>query len=274
MAEHPTETSEAPVPLGEALREFMDSLKPELKAAHGGYVRKYVEYAGEQTLTNAISSSKVESFAETQIKASDPAAPERVAALKSWFVFLKKKSYVSQNYGVNIRVRRTGGRAGGSNQVRLEQKPVEMTAEGIAAMRAELEDLTAKVPEIVMEITRAREDKDFRENAPLDAAREALAFNEQRRKQIESTLKHAVVVDRTGEDRSAVGSVITVTRLDSGVQQTYTLVGPREANAREMKISVESPVGRELLGRVAGDEVAVSVPSGVIEYRVESVAHA
>jgi transcription elongation factor GreA len=100
-----------------------------------------------------------------------------------------------------------------------------------------------------------------------------MAFNEQRRKEIEATLKRARVVDSKGSrsDITAVGSLVTVTRLDNEQQMVFKLVGPREANASEKKISVESPVGKELLGRRPGDEVDVEVPSGTISYRVDEV---
>lgn len=220
----------------------------------------------------ALSGARVELYAEAAIHPSDPAAGERAVALKSWFQFLKKRNYTSKNYGIHIRVRKTGGRNGSPRQqVRVEEAPVEMTAEGIETLRQELKDLEAKTPDIVRSIATAREDKDFRENAPLDAAREALAFNEQRRRDIERTLKRAVVAEGGAHDISRIGSVVTICRLDSGKTDVYTLVGAREANAAQRKISVESPVGRELLGRRPGDEVTVEVPSGVLQLRVESV---
>lgn len=261
------------VTLGEALNEYLASLKPEQRRRQENYVRRYVEYAGESIVADNLTGSRVESYAEAQIRPSDPSAPDRVTALKAWFQFLKKRGYTSQNFGVHIRVRRTAGRRHGASQVRLEEASVEMTAEGLASLQRELDELNARTPELVKAISVAREDKDFRENAPLDAAREALAFNDQRRKQIEAALKRAVVVERAGDDLSAVGSMVTVTRLDTMRSVTYKLVGPREANAAESKISVESPVGRELLGRRPGDEVTVAVPSGEIQYRIDAVVH-
>lgn len=274
MGDEPEHQSPGPT-LGQALNEYLRSLKPDQRILQENFVRRYVEYAGEQVTTDTLTGSKVESYAESQIRASDPQAPERVAALKGWFQFLRKKNYTAQNYGVHVRVRRTGGRsAPQSGHHRVEDTPIEMTADGLDALQRELDDLNASRPDIVKAISVAREDKDFRENAPLDAAREALAFNEQRRKQIEQTLKRAVVVERTDGERSAVGSAVTVTRLDTGKTVTYRLVGAREANAAESKISVESPVGRELLGRKPGDEVAVTAPSGEILYRIDSISHA
>lgn len=266
------------VTLGEALTEYINSLKPEVRIAHAAYVRKYVEHAGEQTYVASLTSSRIESYAEAQIKVSDPSAGLRVAALKQWFQFLKKRSYTSQNYGVHIRVRKLPGRGSSesSRTVIDEENSIEMTREGHEALTAELNALKAHVPELVSAVAHAREDKDFRENAPLEAAREALAFNEQRIKAIEAALKRAAIVQEASvtDDRSSVGSVVTVTRLDTGKQETYRLVGAREANPAEKKISVESPVGKVLLGRRAGDDVSVSVPSGVIQYRIDAISRA
>lgn len=258
--------------LGEALEEYVKTLKPEVRTLHATYVRKFVEHYGESNSIASITGSRVESFAEANIKPSDPAAAERVTALKTWFQYLKKQNYAAQNFGIHIRVRRTGANRPSGGGVRVEEQPIEMTADGIEALKGELGVLQSRVPDLVGDIARAREDKDFRENSPLEAAREALAYNEGRRKEIERTLRRAVVVDRKGDDASNVGSIVTVTKLDDGRQYIYRLVGPREANAKEMKISVDSPVGKQLLGRRAGEEVSVSVPSGVIEYRVDSVA--
>jgi transcription elongation factor GreA len=148
-----------------------------------------------------------------------------------------------------------------------------MTVEGIAALRDELADIEAQIPALEQAIGLAREDGDLRENAPYHAAREALAFKTQRKQEIENALKRAVVAERASDDRSVVGSTVRVTRLDKNETVEFKLVGAREANAQERKISVESPVGKELLGRRPGEEVQVSVPSGIIQYRIEAVSH-
>lgn len=261
--------------LREAMQEYLRSLKPDQRRTYEPYVRRYVEYMPSDFQLSQLTGSRVESYAESQIRQTDPNAQERVAALKSWFQFLKKRDYVSENYGVHIRVRKTGGRLGGrpSTSRQTRDAPIEMTSEGIEALRSELADIEAELPTLERAIGVAREDGDLRENAPYHAAREALAFKSQRKQQIESALKRAVIAERAEDDRSVVGSTVRVTRLDKDETVEFKLVGAREANARERKISVESPVGKELLGRRPGDEVRVSVPSGVIQYRVDAVTH-
>ncbi|MGI8926423.1 MAG: GreA/GreB family elongation factor [Tepidiformaceae bacterium] len=258
--------------LNDALQQYLDSLKPGHRDACALYVQRYVDRNdGKKTTVNSLSGSKVESYAVEYIRLSDPQAPEQVAALKHWFAFLKKKEYTPQNFGVHIRLRRAPGRSPGASQVRLEEVPLEMTAEGLEALQRELAEAIGREPELVQAVALAREDKDFRENAPLDAARESLAFHQQRRKQLEVTLKHAVVVGASSGDRAVVGSLVTVLRLDNEKRVTYTLVGANEANATEMRISVDSPVGKQLLGCRANDHVQVTAPSGAIDYRIEAV---
>ncbi|MBH77729.1 MAG: hypothetical protein CL897_05840 [Dehalococcoidia bacterium] len=259
------------ITLGEALEEYLGTLAPEAHNNASPFVRRYVEHAGRDTVVASLTGARVESYAEGAIQLSDPAAPQRVAALKAWFQYLKKRSYVPKNYGVHIRLRRSAGRATAAHTV--NEARIQMTAEGISNLQGELDKLEGEVPDLVKAISLAREDKDFRENAPLEAAREALAFNETRRREINATLRRAVAVDESGgaDDRSAIGSIVQVTRLDNDRDMEYKLVSAREANASDRKISVESPVGKELLGRLPGDEVTVSVPSGVVQFRVTGV---
>ena len=272
MSDQPSEGTLVSITLGEALQEYLGTLAPEAHNALGPFVRKYVEHAGPDTTIESLSGARVESYAEAQIQASDPAAPQRVAALKAWFQYLKKHSYAEKNYGIHIRVRRSANRLSAA-ATRAAEAPIEMTAEGIAGLEQEHAKLQDIVPDLVKAISLAREDKDFRENAPLEAAREALAFNETRRREIDAILKRVVAVEGGvgAGNRSTIGSVVAVTRLDNGIEVDYKLVSAREANATDRKISVESPVGKELLGRRPGDEVTVSVPSGVVQFRVNGV---
>lgn len=272
MSDKPSGESTVTITLGEALDEYLGTLTPEAQNSVSPFVRRYVEHAGHDMAVAALTGARVESYAESQIQMSDPAAPKRVAALKAWFQYLKKRSYVEKNYGVHIRLRRAAGRATAAHAVNVA--PIEMTAEGIEHLQGELARLEGDVPDLVKAISLAREDKDFRENAPLEAAREALAFNETRRREINGTLRRAVAVDEAAspDDRSTIGSTVQVTRLDTDRDIEYKLVSAREANAADRRISVESPVGKELLGRRAGDEVTVSIPSGVVQFRVTSVS--
>jgi transcription elongation factor GreA len=270
-AERPAGATATPT-LGEAFSEYLSILKPEQRQAQEAYIRKYIDYAGDGTLANSLTGSRVESYAEAQIKTSDPNAPDRVAALKAWFQFLKKREYTTANYGVNIRARRSPGRpAGVGSTIRRDESPIEMTADGLAILRKELADLETQHLELVKAIEIARSDGDLKENAPYHAAREALGMTMNRKKNVEESVRRAVVVEHRTDDRTAVGSKVTITNVDEDRQFKYTLVSAREANATELKISVDSPVGRQLLGRRPGDQVAVTTPRGEVTFRIDAV---
>lgn len=274
MAEDSAPSTTPSLTLGEALGEYLKSLKPEQRRTQESHLWKYVRDTGESRPLEFLSGSRIESYAAERIRGSDPNAPEHVAALKAWFQYLKKKGHTEQNFGIHIRVPKGAARSSGPRQVRVEDAPIEMTAEGIEKLKEELHGLEQSRQETISAVELARQDGDLRENAPYHAAREELSFTQQRISELEDALKRAVTVGRGGGDSSTVGSRVTVTRLDKGIQETYQLVSAQEANARERRISVESPVGRELLGKKAGDQVSVSTPSGsVIDYSIEDVKH-
>lgn len=261
----------SPATLKEAFDEYMKSLKPDQQHAQEAYIRRCVEHFGDQTPISTLTGSRVELFAESQIRASDPNAQDRVNALKQYFQFIRKRGYAVENFGIHIRVRRpTGSRGRGANQVRIEEALVEMTPDGLEGRKQRLAELQSHRPDVLRAIATAREDKDFRENAPLQAAREELGMIDGEIKQLEHDIKYAVVVDSTSNDVSAMGSRVTVTR-DGRAQETFTLVGAREANWKERKISVDSPVGKGLLGKRVGDEIEVPTPNGSSSYRIDGI---
>jgi transcription elongation factor GreA len=259
------------ITLGQALAEYLQTLKPDVRRSHEQPIRRFVEYHAESTLVTSLSGSHVERYAEQQISIADPAAAERVQALKAWFVYLKKREYTEANLGVHIRARRAQASRTSSGP-RVDETPVEMTRGGFEALQEELQDLERQRTELRQAVEHARSDGDLRENAPYHAAREALALVENRIRQIEESLRRATIVERPTGDRATVGSIVRVVNLDDEKTFEYRLVSPREANAAEKKISVESPVGRELLGRAPGDEVVVATPRGQVRFRIEAVA--
>jgi transcription elongation factor GreA len=147
-----------------------------------------------------------------------------------------------------------------------------VTLDGLAALERELEDLKGRRPEIAEQLRAAMADKDFRENAPLDAARDAQAHLEARIRAIEDQLRHAVIIDPDQKGgRANVGSTVRVMNLKVGREQTFHLVSPNEVDPSNGKISVESPVGQAVINHGVGDEVTVRAPSGELQLRVLEV---
>lgn len=152
-----------------------------------------------------------------------------------------------------------------------------MTLGGAEALKAELNELkTQRRPSIVKAIAEAREHGDLKENAEYHAAREQQSFCEGRIKEIEGKLADAEIIDvgkipHTG--KVIFGTTVTLYNLNTEEKVTYQIVGEDEADVRNNKISVASPISRAMMGKNEGDEIVVKAPSGEIEYEIELVRH-
>ena len=147
-----------------------------------------------------------------------------------------------------------------------------LTPEGYRELTEELEYLTTvRRLEVAEHIRQAKSDGDILENVGYAEAKDEQAFLEGRIKTLEALLKSAVVVcedDQKPDGTVTFGRRVTVMAQDDDQPETYQLVGSAEADPMGGKISVESPLGRALLKRKVGDEVAVETPGGVMRFRI------
>ena len=154
---------------------------------------------------------------------------------------------------------------------------VPMTAAGEKALREELDRLKGSDrPRVIQAIAEAREHGDLKENAEYHAAREQQGFCEGRIKDIEAKLSHAQVIDVTQIENTGkviFGVTVTLINLETDQSVTYQIVGEDEADVKNGKISVTSPIARGLIGKEEGDEVSVTTPGGVVEYEIDTVEH-
>ena len=152
-----------------------------------------------------------------------------------------------------------------------------MTVEGAAKLRAELTHLKSVVrPSVTRAIAEAREHGDLRENAEYHAAKEQQGFTEGRIQEIEAKLSDAQVIDITKISPSGkivFGCTVTLLEHDSHQEVRYKIVGEDEADIKEDKISVLSPMARAMVGKSLGDTVVVKSPDGEREYEVDTVEH-
>lgn len=153
--------------------------------------------------------------------------------------------------------------------------PNPMTVKGAESLREELAHRKGALrQEIVEAIAEARAHGDLKENAEYHAAREQQSFNEGRAQEIEARLADAQIIDVTKIE--ATGKVIfgsTVTLIDCNTDETirYHIVGEDEADLKQNKLSVMSPIARALIGKMEDDVVTVSTPGGDREYEVSAV---
>ena len=156
----------------------------------------------------------------------------------------------------------------------MPESEQQITAEGLAALRAEIEDLeTRGRAEMADRIKAARELGDLKENAEYHIAKEEQAHLETKIQRLTQRLRAARVIERSeASDVVAFGSTVSVVDESSGRALELTLVGPTEADLKAGRLSSESPVAQALVGASAGDVVSVETPGGERRYRVERVA--
>ncbi|WNO08228.1 transcription elongation factor GreA [Teredinibacter sp. KSP-S5-2] len=152
-----------------------------------------------------------------------------------------------------------------------------MTVEGEKALRQELEQLK-KVdrPRITAAIAEAREHGDLKENAEYHAAREQQGFCEGRIQDIEAKLSNAQVIDVCSipeGEKVIFGVTVKIINTETDEEITYKIVGEDEANIKQNKISVTSPIARSLIGKEVGETAVVRAPGGDIEYEIDEVRH-
>ena len=156
---------------------------------------------------------------------------------------------------------------------------VPMTAQGAEALKAELEELKKVVrPRIVAAIAEAREHGDLKENAEYHAAREQQGFAEGRIQDIEAKLSNAQVIDIskiTNNGKVIFGTTVILINLDddNADEIQYQIVGDDEADIKNGKISVNSPIARGLIGKEEGDVANIQTPGGTVEYEVAEVLY-
>lgn len=154
---------------------------------------------------------------------------------------------------------------------------VPMTRTGEIQLRDELKRLkTIERPRIIEAIAEARAHGDLKENAEYHAAREQQGFCEGRIKEIEGKLGNARVIDVTGipcTGKVIFGATIDIVNCETDETVTYQIVGEDEADVKQNKISVTSPIARALIGKETGDVAEVKTPGGLVEYEIDGVRH-
>ena len=153
----------------------------------------------------------------------------------------------------------------------MAQELIYLTAEGYKKLKDELDHLrSVERPAASAAIAEARDKGDLSENAEYDAAREAQGLLEMQIAQLEATLANSRIIDETKIDKSKVQILSKVTLLNhnNNKQVTYTIVSENEANLREGKLAIGTPIAKALLGKKKGEIVEVTVPAGVLKFEI------
>lgn len=150
-----------------------------------------------------------------------------------------------------------------------------MTQEGYEKLKAELEDLKSKGrDDVAKAIAEAREKGDLSENAEYDAAKNAQGMLEMKINELEKVFANSRIIDETTLDTSKVTVLtnVTIKNMNNNAEVTYKLVAEAEANLKEKKISVSSPIGQGLLGKEVGDIAQIHTPAGLINFKIVNIS--
>ncbi len=149
---------------------------------------------------------------------------------------------------------------------------VLLTAAKKAELEAELQHRKSVLrAEIGEQVQTARAHGDLSENAEYHAARDEQGKNESRIMEIEDVLKRAVIIERSGSGKGELGASVTLQRDGDGGPKTYTLVSPQEADMAQGRLSIDSPLGKCVIGKGSGDVCVIETPKGEAKYNIISI---
>lgn len=262
----------SPIPtLGEAAARFLDTLAAAEREASRPEVYKFARWYGWERSFKQLAPPDVAGYAE-QLSLSDTDYSRKLELVKAFLAYGKKAGWSPTNLSTHLKTKKgkTGAKPVAAN---VPREAISLSRERLQEIEAELAGLKKRSQELVGEIRRAAADKDFRENAPLAAAREERGYVEGRIKELEETLKSASVLEEKKEPahKTGVGDTIVLSDLASGEELRYMIVDPREVDASRGKISIASPMGKALLGRRQGDTVEINVPAGKLRYEIRQI---
>ena len=154
-----------------------------------------------------------------------------------------------------------------------KEKELYLTQEGLDELKKELDELIqVKRPEVINALKDARAQGDLSENAEYDAARNEQAIIENRIKEIEVMLEHAIVITEVATDKVGIGNRVTIEYVDDEESEEYFIVGSKEAYPFSNKISNESPIAKAILGFKVGDVRPVESPNGSYNVKILEIA--
>ncbi len=257
--------------LGEAASNFVVSLSPEKRSGSQQEVYKFVRWYGWERPFVGLTASEAANYAE-RLSSSDIDYAKKLELVRAFLVYAQKEGWTKSNLAAHLKTKKgkTRARHLGSHSL---PGAVSLTQQGYDELKAELAVLKPKRFQVIDEIRRAAADKDFRENAPLEAAREQRSHIERRIRELEETLRSAKIIGAGQEAilKVGIGDSVLLRDLISSEGLHYKIVSPKEADPTRGKISSASPMGKALIGRHQGDVLEVATPAGKLRYQIERV---
>jgi transcription elongation factor GreA len=254
--------------LGEAATQYLSKLTSKQREASQPEIYRFARWYGWESSFSRLAGPAVASYAE-QLSVSDTDYAQKLVLVRAFLAYAKKAGWSRTNLAVHLKPKK--GKAGPAvAPARNQPETVTLSQQKYNELTKELGTLTGKSQKLMRDIQIAAADKDFRENAPLHAAREERGHVEGRIKELKGTLKTASIIDdkKAPALKSVVGDSILINDLSSGEECRYTIVDPREVDPSRGKISIASPLGKALFGKQDGQEIEITAPAGKLRYRI------
>ncbi len=257
--------------LGEAASSYLASLPPEKGETSQQAVYGFVRWCGWGRSLAKLTAPEVANYAE-RLSLSQVNYLNNLELIRAFLAYAKKQGWSKTNLATHLKPKKARGRLPSPTRQNLPTT-TSLTQEGYDELKAELADLKSKRAQAIEEIRRAAADKDFRENAPLEAAREERGRLEGRIMELEEALKSATIMNerQRGALKVSMGDSIVLRDQASGDELHYTIVSPREADPAKGKISDNSPIGKAVIGRTQGEAVEIVAPVGKLRYQIERI---
>jgi transcription elongation factor GreA len=257
------------VNLADALSQYLSSVTSEVAPYAHQELHRFGRTIGLDRRVDELAPPEIAGYAESVVAAGGD-IHGRLFPLKEFLTYLKKGGFSSHSLAPHVKIPRATARAVAAS--RAAESAIPMTKEGVALLREELDLLKGRRGDIIESIKLAAADKDFRENAPLDAARENQGKAEARIRELEETLRYAVIMVPQKQNKGVqVGSTVVLQDLASKKNVTYKLTDSADADPSAGRVSISSPVGQAMLGANEGDEVAVMAPKGERRFLISSI---
>ncbi|MEX2031963.1 MAG: transcription elongation factor GreA [Dehalococcoidia bacterium] len=261
-----------PVTASDALAHFEGFMASEAEKLRGELpvIREFLESFGMDRDIADLSGDDIVEFMRDQSSAT----PADLEPLRSFLAYCSRLAFTESNLVPFLQLGPASGgaRGGRGANAELGGEAFFVTLDGLKRLEAQLQEEKSKRPLVAEKLRDAMADKDFRENAPLDAARDEQAHLEMRIRDLEHKIRNAVIIDQEAKaGRANVGSVVRLLNLGTKKEQEFTLVSPTEVDPKSGKISIQSPVGVAVMNKIAGDEVTVNAPSGSMQFKIVEI---
>ncbi len=242
--------------------DYLSSLGAAKRASDEAAILRFVRWFGRQRSIDAIKTRDIDAYCQT-IPSNES------GALRAFLSYTYKKGLSGRGLASRVKSKKEPKEPA---RIAGQIDEIQVTEEGLNALRSELEELKAERMIVTEQMRKAAADKDFRENAPLQAAREQKSHIEGRILELESTISRATTVNGRGRHSAAcLGDTVHLKDLATGGTVCYRLVDSREASPARGKLSSSSPIGRAIMGKHIGQEVEFSAPAGTFKYLVEQI---